>query len=74
MQVKELIKTLQKQDPEAEVMLWRWGGKGSVWSFFAELCPHKSPEGVYELGVNELMPNLYDRAELEEFVKEMNKK
>jgi len=70
MKVKELIKILKEQDPNDEVMLWRWGAKGAVWSFISELCPHKNPKGVYELGIKEHMPSIRDRKELEKFVKE----
>jgi len=70
MKVKELIKELKKQNPEDEVVLWTWTDKGTCYSFLNILLEHKKPKGIYEIGINEHMPNIYDREELEQFVED----
>jgi len=68
MKVGELIKELEKQDAGDEIVLWRWTDKGTCYTFLNTLLPHKNPKGAYEIGINETMPNIYNKKELENFI------
>jgi len=69
MKVGELIKELEKQNAGDEIVLWRWIDKGTCYSFLNILLPHKNPKEVYEIGINETMPNIHNKEELESFIR-----
>jgi len=59
MKIKRLLEILKEQNPNDEIVLWKWGKKGSEIYHLSELCKHKKTKGYFEIGINECIPIIY---------------
>ena len=47
MKIKRLLEILKEQNPDDEIVLWKWGKKGSEIYHLSELCKHKKTKGFF---------------------------